>query len=327
MTLTQSDQESPVCATRAEPDRSLTSWRMGEHDNDIEDHLSWCRNLRGYTVATVRHRTWTLYRLRATIDRPLRDAQVGHIQFWEQTVVAGLAPQSRRAYIGHAKAFYRWAIQRGIVVDDPTVMLTRPKVPKPLPRPIGERDLARAIDEASPKLAAMLTLMAYCGLRAMEVANIMWSDISTSEGQTWITVRSGKGQRDRIVPAGEVALRALRRHGTRTRGPIFLGRDGRQMRASSVSQIVNTHLRRLGIYSSAHKLRARYATQAAEVLDTSLVAELCGWESLETARHYVKPDRARSLQLVRALDALATPAPRSGPDPAAAAHPAERTAS
>jgi len=276
-----------------------------ETDADVSDHLAWCRDLRGYTPVTIRHRTWVLNRLRVTIDRPLREAQVGHIQFWEQTVVAGLAAQSRRAYIGHVAAFYRWAIARGIVADDPTVMLTRPKIAKPLPRPIAEDDLALALSKASPKLAAMMTLMADAGLRCMEVANLSWSDITVADGVTWLAVRGGKGGKDRVVPIGETVRRALRRHGTKTRGPVFLGRDGRQIAAQSVSQIVNEHLRRHGISSTAHKLRARYATQAAVVLDTPLVAELCGWESLETARHYVRPDRERSAQLLRALDALA----------------------
>lgn len=304
MILTESDVTTPSRSSCTEPSSPVTSWRVGERDVDIEEHLGWCRDLRGYTEATLIHRTWTLNRLRATIDRPLRDAQVGHIQFWEQTVVAGLAAQSRRAYIGHAKAFYRWAQTRGIVMDDPTVMLTRPKIPKPLPKPINETDLMRAVSAASPKLAAMMVLMADAGLRAMEVANLSWSDISMADGQTWLVVRAGKGRKDRHVPLGAAVLRALRRHGTKTRGPVFVGRDAHQMKPSSVSQIVNEHLRRLDIPSTAHKLRARYATQAASVLDTSLVAELCGWESLETARHYVKPDRERSLRLIAALDEL-----------------------
>lgn len=278
---------------------------MGEQDQDIADHLAWCRDLRGYTDATIRARTWVLNRLRTCIDRPLRDAQVGHILHWEATVVAGLAAQSRRAYCGHTRAFYRWAVQRGIVTDDPTTMLTRPKIGKPLPKPIGEDDLDRALRAASPKLAAMMTVMAYAGLRALEVAALQWSDLTVADGQTWLAVRNGKGGKDRIVPVGEVVLRALRRHGTRARGPVFLGREGRAMRPSSVSQIINDHLRRCGIPSTAHKLRARYATQASQVLDTPLVAELCGWESLETARHYVRPDRQRSAQLVKALDRLA----------------------
>lgn len=278
---------------------------MADHDPDITDHIDWCRDLRGLTPATIRARQWTLNRLAVCIDRPLRTAEIGHIMQWEATVVAGLAPQSRRAYIGHAKAFFRWMITAERMAADPSVMLTRPKIPKPLPHPIAEDDLRRALAAATPKLAAMMTLMSDAGLRCMEVAGLLWSDIEIAEGQTWIAVRNGKGGKDRIVPIGLSVQRALRRHGTKTRGPVFLGRDGRQLKPNSVSQIVNAHLRRLGINSTAHKLRARYATQAAEVLETTLVAELCGWESLETARHYVRPNREQSARLLAALDQLA----------------------
>jgi integrase len=306
MTVTQSDEETPKLATVTVRNRPLASWRMGDRDNDVTDHINWCRDLRGLTPATIRSRSWVLNRLSACIDRPLRTAEVGHILFWEQTVVAGLAAQSRRAYVGHVKAFYRWCVTTGRITDDPSEMLTRPKIGKPLPHPIGEVDLADAMRAAGPKLVAMMTLMAYAGLRCMEVANLMWSDIEISDGQTWLCVRNGKGGKDRIVPIGEAVQRALRRYGTKSRGPVFLGREGRQIAANSVSQSINDHLHRLGVNSSAHKLRARYATQAAGVLDTTLVAQLCGWESLETARHYVKPDRERSALLVAALDALAS---------------------
>lgn len=276
-----------------------------DRDQDITAHIDWARDLRGLKPATLTARAWVLNRLSACIDRPLRDAHIGHIQSWEQSVVAGLAPQSRRAYCGHVRSFYTWAVKTGIVTDDPSVMLTRPKIPKTLPRPITEADLQRAIDTPPPKLGAMLALMAYAGLRCLEVAQLSWSDVSVADGQTWIAVRNGKGGKDRIVPIGETVQRALRRHGTKQRGPVFLGRDGKQINANSVSQAVNYHLRKLGIPSTAHKLRARYATQAAAVVDMALVAELCGWESLETARHYVKPDRERAARLVVALDELA----------------------
>ncbi|HEU5026612.1 MAG TPA: tyrosine-type recombinase/integrase [Spirillospora sp.] len=294
-------------------------------DPDIADHIAWCADLRGLTPATIRVRRWVLNRLAISADRPLRDCQVGHLLVWEQTFVAGLAPESRRCYVQHVISFYAWLQKTGRISHDPTEMLTRPKLPKPLPRPITETDLKRAINAASPKLTAMLCLMAYCGLRAMECANLLWTDIEVADGQTWIRIR-GKGNKERMVPAGEVVQRALRRHGTRMRGPVFIGRDGRQMRPNSVSQVVNEHLHRLGIRSSAHKLRARYATQAAKHCDLSLVAQLLGWTSLNTARHYIKPDSERSLKLVAALDALAaTPVPRTDPAPTGA-RPTERTA-
>lgn len=284
---------------------------MADYDADILEHLNWCRNLRGYTQATIRARAWVLNRLAICIGRPLREAHVGHLQFWEQTVVAGLAAQSRRAYTTHARSFYKWMVTNGRMDHDPTTMLTRPKIGKPLPRPIGEADLNRALASATPKTAAMIVLMSDCGLRCMEVAQLTWADITVSDGQTWLVVRNGKGSKDRVVPVGEKVQRALRRHGTKARGPVFLGRDAHAIKAHSVSQIVNGHLRRCGVSSTAHKLRARYATLAASVVDTPLVAQLCGWESLETARHYVKPDRQRTAQLVSVLDGIgAIPAQR-----------------
>ena len=310
VSASQQDTPSQVAVTAG----PVHNWRMGDDDSDIVEHLDWCRNLRGYTPATIRARAWVLNRLAICIGRPLREAQIGHVQFWEQTVVSGLAPQSRKAYTGHARAFFRWMIVTGRMTSDPCEMLTRPKVPKPLPRPIAEADLARAVAAASAKVAAMITLMSDCGLRCMEVAQLSWADISVSDGQTWLVVRNGKGARDRIVPVGEKVQRALRRHGTKARGPVFLGRDGHQIQPHSVSQIVNTHLRRLGIASTAHKLRARYATLAAGVVDTPLVAQLCGWESLDTARHYIKPDRQRSVKLVGVLDSIGLPSPRRAAD-------------
>lgn len=299
-------------------------------DADVADHLAWCSDLRGLTPATIRARTWVLNRLSAILDRPLREAQIGHVQFWEQTVVAGLAPQSRKAYTQHARSFFKWMVATSRMDENPTVMLTRPKVPRPLPRPISEADLRRALDRASPKLAAIMLLMADCGLRCMEVAQLSWNDIELADGQMWLVVRNGKGRRDRVVPIGQNVLGALRRHGTKARGPVFLGREGKQMRPNSVSQTVNQHLSRLGIPATAHKLRARYATRGAEVLDTATIAELCGWESLDTARHYIRPDRERAKRLVQALDALgacSVPQPDSSRDPAAADSLTERTES
>lgn len=280
---------------------------MGTVDQDLAMHLHWAQQLRGLRPNTIRARRAVLTRLQVVIDRPLRDARTGHIQSWEQQVVSGLSPESRRAYVGHVRAFYRWAIASGTVAEDPTTMLTLPKVPKPLPRPIGEEDLRLAIDSASPKLAAMLTLMADAGLRCMEVAQLQWSDIQVGE-EAWITIRDGKGGKDRIVPAGASIIMALRRYGWKQRGWVFLGLNAKPIRPSSVSVIANAHLARLGIPYTAHKLRSRYATQAARHADLATVADLLGWASLRTAQHYVKPDRAKAAAITAALDKLASSA-------------------
>ena len=158
----------------------------------------------------------------------------------------------------------------------------------------------------------MLTLMADAGLRCMEVAQLQWSDIEIGD-EAWLTVRDGKGGKDRVVPLGAMVIGRLRRYGWKQRGYVFLGHNGRPIKESSVSVIANAHLARLGIPCTAHKLRARYATQAARVAPLPLVAELLGWSSLKTAQHYVKPDRERSADIVAAMDELAQKPPDRPP--------------
>jgi len=243
-----------------------------------------------------------------TVGVPLRDVQIGHLLNWEAVVVAGHAPETRRAYVSHVSAFYTHLLNRKIISEDPSVLLTRPKMPKPLPRPIGEADLRMAIDEASPKLAAMMVLAAYAGLRCHEIANMTWPDLCEIDGQTVVMVRHGKGDKDRIVPVPTYVVQMVRRHGSKPRGPMFLGRDGKQILAHSVSQIINQHLRKLGIPATAHKLRARFGTVVAHsTRDLALAAELCGWASTETAKHYVPPNRKLMSDVLGELERLASP--------------------
>lgn len=289
-------------------------------DPDMEAHLAWGRDMRGLAASTLEARTWVLNRVLLTSGVPLRQVTEAHLLNWERLDVAGRSAQTRRAYICHVSSFYRWLVQTKVIKDSPVGVLTRPKMPQPLPRPVTEEQLRTALAAASPKMAAMITLAAYAGLRCMEIAQLEWQDISTTvDGRSVLHVRNGKGGKDRAVPVGKVVLEALRAHGARARGSVFLGRDGQQLRPNSVSTIVNDHLRRHGIPASAHKLRHRFATVSAPLVDNdlSLLAQLCGWNSLETAKHYVLPDPSRANKLVEALDSLAgmgepAPAPAQG---------------
>jgi len=299
--------------------RLVTAGLSAIADTDLENHMHWGRHMRGLSENTLRQREWILGRVHATAGIPLREVTEAHLLNWERLDVTGRAPESRRAYVGHVSSFYKWMVQTKAMRDSPASVLTRPKLPKPLPRPIAEDELRMAIVCASPKLAAMITLGAYAGLRAMEIAQLQWQDITTTvDGRTILHVRHGKGDKDRAVPIGKVVLEALRLHGARTKGPVFWGRDARQMVPNSVSQIIGNHFRRLGIDATAHKLRHRYATVSAPLVenDLSLLAQLCGWNSLETAKHYVLADPQRANKLVAALDELAEAgAPQVGKSP------------
>jgi site-specific recombinase XerD len=221
--------------------------RMGYADADVIEYIYWGRNIRGLADTTLRVRMDVLLRLHAYIDTPLRQAAPGQLLRFERAAIAGRSPETRRAYCCHIRAFYRWAVQTGIVTDDPSVMLTLPKVPKHLPRPIAEDDLTVALAAARPKMRAMLTLAAFGGLRCVEIAALDWTDLRReADGSAYLHVH-GKGGRERTVEIGETVVRALQGFGIKRRGPLFLGQDGQRMSARSVSHVGNHYLKRNGI--------------------------------------------------------------------------------
>jgi integrase len=291
-------------------------------DGDVTEYLFWCRDVRELSPETIRIRRGVLDRLTEVIGIPLRDAHIGHLQRWQQLTLPGKAPETKRSYISHVSAFYTWALRYGIITDNPAALLDRPKVPKGLPHPISEADLARAIDAAPPKLAAMIVLTSYAGLRAMEVAGLNWSDVQQTEHGWFLFIR-GKGRKERVVQVGEVVIRALRAHRWARRGPVFFGRDGGQISPNAVSQAINGHYARLGIAATAHYGRHRYISVGVEELgDVVLMQHLAGHESLATTQIYAAFSREKAARLVAALDARAA---RTIPNPEPA--PTERTAS
>lgn len=283
------------------------------------EYVHWARSVRGLSDNTIRVRLDFLQRLHVHMGRPLREAEPGHLLRFERLAIAGRAPETRRAYVCHLRAFYQWAVKNRIVTEDPSTLLTLPVVPKHLPRPIDEDDLAVALNAARPKMRAVLTLAAYAGLRAIEIAGLDWSDLRRElDGSAFIHVRHGKGGKDRMVEVGQTVILALQAYGIKRRGPVFLGMDGRQIDARSVSRSANRHLARHGVEATLHQLRHRYGTVAYNLSrDLRMVQQQMGHSSPTTTAGYTRVSAEAAARMVAAMDALPTPSrrPRSVPTP------------
>lgn len=299
----------------------------GVHDADLLDYVFWAANVRGLSDNTIRVRLDFLHRLGEFTGRPLRDLEPGHLLRFEKVAIAGRAAESRRSYVCHIRAFYRWALSTGIVSHDPSEVLTLPVVPRHLPRPIDEDDLALALDAARPKMRAMLTLAAYAGLRCCEIATLDWSDVRREpDGSAFIHVRHGKGQKERTVEVGQVVIHALAVYGPKRRGPMFLGQDGRQIDPKSVSSSGNRFLRTNDIAATMHQLRHRYGVVGYQLTrDLRLIQDQMGHASPNTTAGYTRASAEAAARMVAAMDRL-VPTPRIARDPGGAPI-TERTAS
>lgn len=173
-----------------------------------------------------------------------------------------LAPRSRYAEISRVHNFYRWAFNEGHITDIPTRHIPRPKVPRPVPRPITEDRLAAALTAAPPDIHCWLTLAAFAGLRCCEIAGLV-RDCVLDTAEPPVLVVTGKGAKDRVIAMHPAVQLALRAYGLPSRGWIFRRRDGLPGPPSPdrVSWLTNRFLHELSIPDTMHSLRHRAVTQ------------------------------------------------------------------
>lgn len=209
-----------------------------------------------------------------------------------------LKASSRTNYLSHFHALYRWASLQGLIDEVPTARIPRPRRRRRLPRPIADADLLRAIERAPGQVKCFLLLAGYAGLRAQEIAGLAGEDVDREAGV--LTVRHGKGERDRTIPLHPLVEEALVPR--LTTGPLFRSGQGLPLRPHNVSHASNRYLKRQGIMSSLHCLRHAFATGLYRMtLDIRLCQEVLGHSSPTTTAIYAGYDPASS-EAVRRLE-------------------------
>lgn len=242
----------------------------------IEDHLAWCarRELRPSYIGEIR---LTLRRLERTLG-PLEVVDELAVETWWAAL--SVSAGARCTYAAHLSGFFRWLRYERIRDDDPTERLIRPRQHRGLPRPIAEERLRLALERAEPPIDVWLSLAAYMGLRACEIAWLHGEDIRGDR----ILVH-GKGGKQRIVPLHAKVAALL--DGSPRRGPVFRNAVGGELTANVVSQRTNRYLHGLGIDETIHQCRHWFGTAVyRQSRDLRLTQELMGHSSPLTTAGY-----------------------------------------
>ena len=276
--------------TTPEPTSRTDGATMTSVGADIIDQFESYQQFCGFSPKTLRRRRWTLTHLAVAIEpRPLLGATRDDIFAF---IAARAAASTRHSLRSDIHQFFVWAINQDLATVDPTMKLGRIRVPKHDPNPLTRDQIHLAIANARPRTRLMIMLGAYAGLRVSEIAAIRVDDFAHT-GR--ISVRQGKGSKDRGVPLAPELAAELERWKARGR----IGADGRLFAGAtpdSVSSCIRTVFRSVGIDNRPHDLRAAFATSAAERCNGNViqVAKLLGHVSVVTTQRYVgwNPDGA-----------------------------------
>lgn len=210
--------------------------------------------------------------------------ELGHPNTWTvKKVEAYLAnpdwsPATRRSAHASLKAFVCTVddIDGAGVID----AIPAPRVPRGVPRPLGDDVIRAALARADERTALMVELMAYGGLRRGEVAQVRGEHVT---GQ-WLRV-AGKGGHTRMVPLPPHLAARVERRGD---GWIFPGQIEGHLSARRVGELVGECLPN-GM--TPHQLRHRYATTVYRAShDIRAVQELLGHARLDTTMVYMAVD-------------------------------------
>jgi integrase/recombinase XerC len=302
-----------VSATTA-PGRTLADYlRYIEDGRQLSTHT-----IAAYRCDLLQFREW-MDTQRAAWDWDLVDrldlrAYLGYL------AGRGLARRSIGRKLSAVRSFFRWLHREGVVDANPARAVRSPKMERRLPGWLTRGDMdrvfvlaedrARAGGFAGARGLAILETFYATGMRISELQGLSMRDIDLVGDQ--VKVR-GKGRKERILPLGGAAARALRRYEPRRlevlhrsprpdRDAVFVSQQGRRLSTRRIQDIVRCFLDEVADAGelSTHSIRHSFATHLLDAgADLIAVKELLGHASLSTTRIYTHTSKERLKQVYR----------------------------
>jgi integrase/recombinase XerD len=281
-------------------------------------HLEVERRMAANTLAAYRRDLTRLQVFAQQAARPLPALDRQALEaFVREAMTDGLSPSSAARLVATVRGFYRYLRLRSEVVENPAEDLHAPRLFAALPRFLSTEDvdtLLAAPDIATPgglRDRALIEVLYATGLRVSELVNLRLTDIRVDQGYLQCL---GKGNKQRIVPLGDVAVAWVRRYLAESRPLLTLKRDppwlfvsargAHRLSRGGFWQILKDHGARAGIkaHLSPHVLRHSFATHLLERgADLRSIQTMLGHADLTTTQIYTHVLEARLRQVYDAF--------------------------
>jgi site-specific recombinase XerD len=272
------------------------------YDRDLRGRSAAERTRRAYAVDLGQFVEWAGERAPGEIRH--RDVR----RYAASLSSGGAAPATVARKLASIRGLFDFLVRTERVGQNPADLVSSPKREEKLPRVLTVeqvRGLLEGIPARTPlelRDRAMLELAYSCGLRCEEIVNL---DLGALDFETEQLRVLGKGSKERLLPVGAPAQRALQRYMERGRHALttdprelalFLSKSGRRLSNSDVTRRLGLWVREAALAAgvSPHSLRHSFATHLLEGgADLRVIQELLGHASISTTQVYTRVDAAR----------------------------------
>jgi len=282
----------------------------------IQAFLDFCRIEKGLAPNSVEAYRRDLARFREFSERHLEDAAPGVEgirRYVDSLYGAGLAGRSIARHISTLRNFYAFLLREQRIDADPTSLLPLPRQWRGLPKYLSLEEVDRIV--AAPDVSrptglrdrAMLELLFAAGLRVSELCRLEVSDLNADMGVLRVM---GKGNRQRMVPVGKVALAAVSAYLESARPALLRGSSSRYLFITARGDKLTRqgfwksmagYGRKAGLFRrlAPHMLRHSFATHLLEGgADLRSVQTMLGHADISTTQIYTHVMRSRLRQTV-----------------------------
>jgi len=240
------------------------------------------------------------------VTRGMVERYQRYVYHYRQETGKPLGFKTQQGRLTHVRGFFKYLTRERYVLYNPAAEIVLPRKPPRLPTEsftVSETEQILALPDVTTALGlrdrAILETLYSTGMRRIELVNLDLYDLDRERG--WVTIRQGKGGRDRVVPIGATALSWVVKYLEAARGElvvaadewaVFISNRGRRFNPGALTNLVSRLLDRAEVrkrYGSCHLFRHTCATLMLEGgADIRVIQEILGHASLETTEIYTK---------------------------------------
>jgi integrase/recombinase XerD len=313
----------------------------------LEQHLESLR-VKNYSEHTIRNRRvhigyfvdWCHQRSvtePVDVTRPVLEQYQRHLFYYRQKSGQPLTFRSQHARLVPVRMWFRWMTRQRFLLHNPASELELPRLGFRLPKhvlTVGEAEQVLAQPAIGDPLGlrdrALLETLYSTGMRRMELASLKLYDLDTERGT--LTIRQGKGKKDRVIPIGDRAAAWIEKYVRESRphlavepddSTVFLSNAGEPFSLDHLSDLVRTHVDaalssdgKPGKRGACHLFRHTMATLMLENgADIHFIQEMLGHADIKTTQIYTQV----SIRQLKQIHSATHPAHLTKPETAAPA--------